>query len=135
MYRDKMHVVCTNDVRGTALYIKSLCVKCRANPHYFCSDAAASATATEGGGYVATLKHKSKKIENIDKKTCYILQLCQIPGVSHKVAAAIAGVFPSWKAFMDALHACADDKARITLLKTVDMVADKKAKAILEYIL
>lgn len=140
MFRDKMHVVQVRDTLGTAMYIKTVLAKYKANPKYFVPGTVGTVDTVGGtpgsaSEYIATLKHKSRKIDNIDKHTCYLLQLCQIPGISHKVAGQIALAFPTWTALLGALNTCADDKERITLLKKVDMVADKKAKTILEYVL
>ena len=144
MYRDRMHVVFTNDVQGTAHCIRSIVDKCNAHPIYFSVpkdvtlDGGNDGNGTGGSGgasYVSQLKHKSKKKDNIDKLTCYILQLCQIPGLSHKIAQEIAHKYPSYVQFICALRECPDDATRIKLLKEINMIADKKAKTIVEFVM
>jgi ERCC4-type nuclease len=147
MYRDKMHVVFTNDVKDTANFICSIVDKCNAHPEYFSLSVSCEGGAggegeevAVGGGvggheYVSLLKHKTKKKDNIDKLTCYILQLCQIPGLSHKIAQEIANKYPSYVEFITALKDCPDDGTRIKLLKQINMIAEKKAKTIVEFVM
>jgi len=127
MYRDRMHVVHTEDVAETATFIKTVALKCVAHPQYF-------SAVNCNSDYVSTLKPKTKKKDNIDKATCYLLQLCQIPGISHTIAKEIAEAYPTYFGLVSAINACADAKAQVTLLKRIKMIADKKAKTIVEFI-
>ena len=128
MYRDKIHVITTSSVDGTASYLHSVLLKCMANPQYFTQQYDACDSP-----YVATLKHKLRKIENIDKQTCYIMQLSQIPGISYKIAKEIAEVYPTMHSLTSGLHACVTEKEKVTLLTKIKMIAEKKAKTIVEY--
>jgi ERCC4-type nuclease len=143
MYRDRMHVAFTNTIQDTANFIMTIAGKCKANPQYF----AKSCLRVIGGGdegdidagagssdYTALLKHKVKKKDNITRMTCYISQLCQIPGVSNTIAKEIAAIYPSYACFVNALLSCVDDGARMKLLKKINMIADKKARTIIEYV-
>jgi ERCC4-type nuclease len=52
---------------------------------------------------------KTVKKDNVTKDNCYILQLSQIPGVSVKIATAIAAKYPSFKKIMEAYDEVNDD--------------------------
>lgn len=52
--------------------------------------------------------------ENMKPKLCYLAQLCQIPGVSHKIASYISDKYPN---FSILLHVSVDDLAKINLNK------------------
>ena len=51
---------------------------------------------------------KTVKKDNITKDNCYILQLSQIPGVSVKIATAIAKKYPSFKKILEAYNEISD---------------------------
>jgi ERCC4 domain len=136
MYRDKMHVVTTKDVHATAAFICSVLGKCLANPHYFKQNlhSIQSGGACPSSDYVATLKHKTKKSENIDKYTCYILQLCQIPGISSTIAKEIATIYPTYAILIKTLNDCETYKEKMGALTMIKMIATKKARTIIDYI-
>jgi len=146
LYRDRMHVITTANVACTAEFIKNVLSKCMANPHYFKATQQLqnigdptpdnqhpqTSTCQE---YVATLKHKTKKIDNIDKATCYIMQLSQIPGVSYKIAKEIAAIYPSYTQLLSTLNSCDTDKEKLNILTGINMIAAKKAQKIIDFIL
>ena len=133
MYRDKMHVITTPDINATASFIASVYAKCVAHPEYFISDST-RVTSSECE-YASTLKTKTKKIENIDKHTCYLMQLSQIPGVSYKIAKEIATVYPTYQTLLSTLQACSTEKEKLKILTSINMIAMKKARTILEFII
>jgi|GEM_PF-2964999 len=122
MYRDKIHVLETNGVLETAELIIKIATRCQKNPDKFESG------SSEGSQYIDCIKVKTKKSDNIDKTTCYLLQLCQIPGISKTIAKEIVKIYPTMKDFYN---------SEITLekLRTVPMIGEKKAKIILEYMI
>ena len=126
MYRDNMHVQFTNDVNDTANFIKNVWVRCKAHPEYFVSDKPES-------GYLSSLKIKSKKSDNIDVATCYILQLCQIPGISRVIATSLAAVYPTIGLLIDTLRNCPTQELKIKLLSKIDKIAVKKATDIIKF--
>ena len=130
LFRDGMKIVRTDSPRDTVDWLVRFAEKIRAKPDVFV------ATNAEATTYVSCLKTKSKKISNITPQVCYILQLCQIPGVSQKVATEIAKVYPNLGLFMAAFG---DDlKTREIKQKelcAINMVGMKKAAVILEYML
>ena len=77
---------------------------------------------------------KTKKIENIDPRTCYELQWAQIPGISAKIAKEIVKVYPSWPTFYRAMDEQNTVAEKIQILTTIPMVGRKKAEKIWEYL-
>lgn len=132
MYRDNMHIVNTANVRKTAEFIKTVYDRCIAHPEYFCERD--ENDAGKQSNYIENVKIKSRKIENIDVNTCYLLQLCQIPGISHIIAQQIACVYPNMGCLVDALRSCETNTEKIKLLGKINMIATKKATKIVEYI-
>ena len=132
MYRDNMHIVNTANVRKTAEFIKTVYERCIAHPEYFCERC--EGDLSKQSNYIENVKIKSRKIDNIDVNTCYLLQLCQIPGISHIIAQEIAGVYPNMGCLVDALRSCETNAEKIKLLGRINMIATKKATKIVEYI-
>ena len=133
MYRDNMHIVNTANVRKTAEFIKTVYDRCIAHPEYFCKGDEED-NVVKQSNYIENIKIKSRKIENIDVNTCYLLQLCQIPGISHIIAQQIACVYPNMGCLVDALRSCETNIEKIKLLGQINMIATKKATKIVEYI-
>ncbi len=65
--------------------------------------------------YISNIK--TKKMENINPKNCYILQLCQIPGVSTKVAEAIYLEYPTMIKFVNMLQSNINSIDKISNIK------------------
>ena len=130
LYRDKMHILFSKDVEDTAKLILQIFYKCINNPEKF-SNTTQSDDKLE---YVSHVKAKSRKIENMTKETCYILQLCQIPGVSQKIALEIKNIYPSMKELIYAIYNCPEEH-RAQVISKIPMIGPKKAKIIVDYIL
>lgn len=133
MYRDGMHVVCVRDTSHSAQWVYELATRLRKSPATFMG-VGGGGDAVVGGSYLDQVKVKTKKCENIDPATCYKLQLCQIPGVSVRLAEGIAERFPSMFALLKAIEGEETNEARVRLLSTVPLVGAKKAAVILEYL-
>lgn len=126
MYRDGMHVVFTEDTNDTANWLITLANKVAKDPHKFCP-----ATDTAASDYMECIKVKSKKSDNIDVKTCYLLQLGQIPGVSVKLAKTISEIYPTMYVFLKTLH---ENENSLKLLCELPLIGTKKAKVILNFL-
>ena len=124
MYRDGMHVLWTDGPAESAEWIWNAAHKSRE---------LAPPTAIGGGGYLAAVRAKTKKQDNIDPATCYLLQLCQIPGISQKIAQGIADAYPNMPALLDAL-APLDAKARAKALAGIPLLGPKRAATIVRYL-
>jgi ERCC4-type nuclease len=129
MYRDGMHVVIVPGLQSTAEWICKVAEKCVEHPHKFV------ATSSADQDYLSMCRVKTKRQDNIDVRTCFQLQLCQIPGISQKLATSISDIYPSWRALLDALQACGSCvEDRVRLLSKIPLIGDKKARTFLEYI-
>jgi hypothetical protein len=80
--------------------------------------------------YIDVCKIKSKKISNIDKDTCYLLQLSQIPTISKQLAKNIKEVYPNLKLLLAIL----EDEKRIEILMKISGIGLNKANKIVEYL-
>lgn len=125
MYRDKMHMIFTSNVQETAAWILTVAMKVLADPSKFTKEGA-SAPA-----YIDCMKVKSRRADNIDVRTCYLLQLGQIPGVSTRIASAIADTYGNMFALMKALHESPDP---VKQLSKIPLIGEKKAKVIISYL-
>lgn len=125
MYRDGVHVLCVTDVDDTARWIANLARRCVDNPGKFSG-------IEQKGGYHNQCKAKTRKIENITPQSCFIMQLCQIPGVSQKIAENIAQVYPSLRCFIEKLTSLPDP---VKELCKITLVGSKKANIIVEFML
>ena len=123
LLRDKIPIIFTNSVEETVKFIKIIYDKLEHIPDRF---------VTENNSYISTVKTKTKKIENIDKKNCFILQLCQIPMINTKIASKIAEEHESMKEFLDTLSSWEEP---IKYLQAFDCIGCKKAEKIVEYLL
>lgn len=130
LFRDKMHVLFTKDIDDTSKLILQIFYKCINNPDKF-STVLQNDDKTE---YVSHVKAKTRKIENMTKETCYILQLCQIPGISQKIACEIKNIYPTMKDLIYAVHNCPEEH-RAQIISKIPMIGPKKAKIIVEYII
>jgi len=122
MFRDKIHVLFTDTVKATAELIMTIYNKCAKNPEKFVA-------TNENADYIANLKVKKCKIENINKENCFILQLCQIPSISHTIAREIASRYKNWKELITVIE------NNPNILTTIPMIGEKKAKNIIDYLL
>lgn len=82
--------------------------------------------------FIDCIKTKTKKIENIDKKTCFILQLSQIPNINIKIAKIIAENHLSMKDFILTLN---DWDNPIEYLEALPGIGTNKATKIVDFLL
>lgn len=131
MYRDGIHIVFTKNVIETVTYLLILSMKIIDNCSKFIKNIKNNIeNDKEPELYVNNCKLKSKKICNIDIKSCYIMQLSQIPFISVVIAKNIVEKYPTLRTFLKALDEC-DDKLK--LLCNIDKIGKNKAIKILEY--
>jgi len=76
--------------------------------------------------YTCCLKLKSKKNHNIRPDNCFILQLAQVPSVSHVIAKNIVTIYPTIGHLVDGIRRCATDKEKHKLLACIDKVGKPK---------
>ncbi len=127
MYRDGVHVVFTKNIAETAEWIRDVATKCKENP---------AKMVQEGTdpNYLHSRKAKCRKSDNIDPEACYKLQLCQIPGISYKVADSLIKEFPTLLALMNYIGTFDSKSAAVKEISALPMIGKKKAATIIEYL-
>lgn len=126
MYRDGMHIVYTKNIEETADWIHAVSEKVREKPEKFGGNGSAN--------YIDHVKIKRRKIENVDRNTCYLLQWAQIPGISSKLAQQIVSVYPSWSHFYREMMTLGNDQERVHTIAKISGIGPKKAQHIWEYL-
>jgi len=81
--RDNLQIFRTNDLKESCFLIKALLQKLEKNPEWSSAQSAQSAKLD----YSDTIKTNKK--ENMTPEVCQIVQLAQIPGVSHSMSKKI----------------------------------------------
>lgn len=125
MYRDGVHLVFTKNLAETSLFIHNVATKCKEKPESF---------KEVEGDYLQSRKAKCRKIDNIDPTSCYKLQLCQIPGVSYKVAEGIIERYPTMFALMAHLGSFTDKATAVKAIAGIPLIGSKKATTFIEYL-
>jgi len=125
LFRDNIRILFTKNISDTNTLILTIATKIIDNPSKFVAN-----TNIETN-YTDNIKLKKKKIDNIDPKTCYIMQLSQIPHISNIVAKQIASIYPSMIDLITSLSNCND---KIALLSNIDKIGKEKAKIIVKYL-
>jgi ERCC4-type nuclease len=133
LFRDGIHVLWTRTVHDTAALIWSVAEKVVANPWRFGARASggdgASVDAMVPAAPIPSLKRR--RMENVTPQTCWIDQLCQIPHISSKLAAAVTKIFPTPRALAAALEAAGEQRGSI--LSAIPGIGAKKAASIVMF--
>lgn len=127
-YRDKINVFFTSNIDDTSTFILLLATKIIDKPENFIS------TPDTNQDYIDICKIKTKKCSNIDKDTCYLLQLSQIPTISKEIAKKIKDAYPTMPILIQTLESKSDIKEKIKLLLSIDGIGSKKATTIIDYL-
>lgn len=128
MYRDNINVLFTKNVKETVTLILLISTKMVDKPENFKTQS--SKDNKEPTEYIDVCKIKSKKISNIDKDTCYLLQLSQIPTISKQLAKNIKEVYPNLKSLLAIL----EDEKKVEILMKISGIGLNKANKIVEYL-
>lgn len=126
IYRDNINILFSNDLNDTATLLLLIATKIIDNPSNFINK------PTINTDYIDVCKIKTEKNKNIDKKTCYLLQLSQIPTISKELAKNIYNEYPSLSSLLVALNTTED---KIGLLTKIDKIGKTKATTIINYLL
>lgn len=128
IYRDKCNIFFTSNTNETATFLLLLATKIIDKPENFNNQ-----TNNEiNNEYIDVCKIKTQKNKNIDKNTCYLLQLSQIPGISKEIARNICDIYPTFYSLLKSLNDCED---KIKLLTNIKLIGKTKAAVIIEYLL
>jgi crossover junction endonuclease MUS81 len=125
LYRDKINILFTNNLDDTVTLLLLLSTKIIDKPENFINN-------DNTNDYIDNCKIKTEKNKNIDKKTCYLLQLSQIPSISKEIAKNIYNKYPSLVSLINALNESSD---KIELLTKIDKIGKTKATTIINYLL
>jgi crossover junction endonuclease MUS81 len=128
IYRDNIKLFFTKNINDTVTFLLLLCTKIIKKPQNF-DKTTKQQLSTE---YIDNCKIKIKKIDNIDKETCYLLQLSQIPGISKQIAKNIKDVYPSMNVLFKTLN---EHENPAKLLMQIPNIGQQKANKIIEYLL
>jgi len=135
IYRDKINVFFTANVSDTVSFLLLLVSKMIDKPENFINNKDDD-NKDNDNNYIDVCKIKAKKNANIDKETCYLLQLSQIPSISKEIAKKIKDIYPSLTTLIKALDDLKDDKNKqIGLLTKINGIGNKKALVIINYLL
>jgi crossover junction endonuclease MUS81 len=126
MYRDGVHILFVKNTRETAQWLVDVALKLESNPAKFLAS---------DETYISSRKAKSRRIDNMTPVSCFLMQLCQIPGVSHKIAETIQQVYPNMRVLLHAMTACASEKEAEDMLCKMPLIGRKKAQTIVEFLL
>ena len=133
IYRDKINVFFTANISDTVSFLLLLVSKMIDKPENFINQN--NNDDNNNYNYIDACKIKAKKNANIDKDTCYLLQLSQIPSISKEIAKKIKDVYPSLTALIKSLDDLKDDKNKqIGLLTKINGIGNKKALIIINYL-
>ena len=126
IYRDNIKLFFTKNINDTTTLLLLISTKIIDKPHNF------SNTYQHSTDYIDSCKIKTKKCDNIDKETCYLLQLSQIPGISKQIAKNIKDIYPSLNILLKTLN---DVENPIELLVKIPNIGQQKATKIIEFLL
>jgi len=126
IYRDKINIFFTKNINDTTTLLLLISTKIIDKPHNF------SSNYQHSNDYIDNCKIKTKKCDNIDKETCYLLQLSQIPGISKQIAKNIKDIYPSLNILLKTLN---DTENPIELLVKIPNIGQQKATKIIEYLI
>jgi len=129
IYRDKINVFFTTNIDDTATFLLLLVSKIIEKPENYLNE-----NNKIPQDYIDVCKIKSQKNKNIDKDTCYLLQLSQIPGISKEIAKKIKEIYPTMSSLIKNLEEEPDEKSKISLLTKIDKIGNQKAILIIDYL-
>ena len=127
LYRDKINVIFTSNIEDTITFLLLLSSKIIDKPENFIN-----INNDNTVNYIDNCKIKTEKNKNIDKYTCYLLQLSQIPSISKEIAKNISSIYPSLSILLKTLN---DSDDKIGLLMKIDKIGKTKAITIINYLL
>jgi len=128
IYRDNIKLFFTKNINDTVTFLLLLATKIIKKPQNF-NKTTKTQLSTD---YIDNCKIKTKKIDNIDKETCYLLQLSQIPGISKQIAKNIKDIYPSMNILLKTLN---ENENPTKLLMQISNIGQQKANKIIEYLL
>lgn len=116
-FRDDIPVIHTHSTSDTNAMLEELLTRLRKDPSIYMQ-------LQETSEYTDGLKMKRNK--NITHENILTLQLCQIPGVSNKIASAITACHTSMASLIKHLEGLADEQSRIVYIRDLKCDAARR---------
>jgi ERCC4-type nuclease len=129
LFRDNIRIIYTKNIEETTTLILLLSTKIIDRPDKFLYE-----EYTSDKCYTDFIKLKKKKIDNIDNKTCFIMQLSQIPMISNVIAKNIYSKYISMANLIKMLAVFETTEQQIKELCKIDGVGKEKATLIIKYL-
>jgi ERCC4-type nuclease len=131
LFRDNIRILYTKNIVETATLILLISTKILDRPEKFMYE-----EYTGDKCYTDFVKLKKKKMDNIDTKSCFIMQLSQIPMISNVIAKNICAKYSSMRALIRSLDndEFETPEQKIKELCRIDGVGKEKAKHIVKYL-
>ena len=129
IYRDNIDVLFMSSIDETVTFLLMLVIKMVDNPHKF------EKSVEITNEYIDICKIKTEKKKNIDKETCYMLQLGQIPGISKDIAKRIKERHPTLISLISAITAIDDKKKQIEILTKIEGIGKILSERIINYLI
>lgn len=139
MFRDGIFVVFATDVQDTASFLRETWKRYR-------QQSSRTATARNNGVAVGATSNNSdaitsalvgaaahaKRNRNITHRTCFLMQLCQFPGVSEKTALAISDKWGSMQRLYADLSSLSE-KERVDAFSSIPGIGKVNARKFVEF--
>ena len=129
LFRDNVRIIYTKNIEETTTLILLIATKILDKPEKFLYE-----EYTADKCYTDFIKLKKKKIDNIDAKSCFIMQLSQIPMISNVIAKNIYSKYLSMGNLVKSLDVFETSELKIKELCKIDGVGKEKATLIVKYI-
>jgi ERCC4-type nuclease len=129
LFRDNVRIIYTKNIEETTTLILLIATKILDKPEKFLYE-----EYTADKCYTDFIKLKKKKIDNIDAKSCFIMQLSQIPMISNIIAKNIYSKYLSMGNLVKSLNVFETSEIKIKELCKIDGIGKEKASLIVKYI-
>jgi ERCC4-type nuclease len=129
LFRDNIRILYTKNIEETTTLILLISTKILDRPEKFLYE-----EYTADKCYTDFVKLKKKKIDNIDTKSCFIMQMSQIPMISNIIAKNIYSKYTSMSNLVKSLDVFETTELKVKELCKLDGVGKEKAMSIIKNI-
>jgi crossover junction endonuclease MUS81 len=129
LFRDNIRIIYTKNIEETTTLILLISTKILDRPEKFLYE-----EYTADKCYTDFVKLKKKKIDNIDTKSCFIMQMSQIPMISNIIAKNIYAKYTSMGNLVKSLDVFETTELKVKELCKLDGVGKEKAMSIIKNI-
>jgi ERCC4-type nuclease len=129
LFRDNIRIIYTKNIEETTTLILLISTKILDRPEKFLYE-----EYTADKCYTDFVKLKKKKIDNIDTKSCFIMQMSQIPMISNIIAKNIYAKYTSMCNLVKSLDVFETTELKVKELCKLDGVGKEKAMSIIKNI-